>query len=187
MPIHDWSRISSGIFHDFHQTWSIHIKAALNSGLLPKGLSALVEQRAGVFEGDVLTVESFQSLRNRDASAAGSLILQDQPKTTIIRKSGSEFYAQLANQIIIRHRLGRIVAVIEIVSPGNKHSRRAMKEFLEMTLAFLNAGVHLLLLAAGMHIQVPLESTYQSTWASSPEMMRIAVETGVMPEPDAEE
>ena len=36
MPIHDWSRVPSGLFHDFHQSWSIRIKDALNSGRLPK-------------------------------------------------------------------------------------------------------------------------------------------------------
>ena len=43
-----------------------------------------------------------------------------------------------------------------------------------------------LFVATGMHILVPLESTYQSTWKATPEEMRIAVETGVIPEPDAE-
>ena len=31
MPIHDWSRVPSGLFHDFHQSWSIRIKDALNA------------------------------------------------------------------------------------------------------------------------------------------------------------
>jgi hypothetical protein len=44
-----------------------------------------------------------------------------------------------------------------------------------------------LFLVQGMHILVPLEPTYMNTWDASPEEMRIAVETGVMPEPDAEE
>ena len=44
-----------------------------------------------------------------------------------------------------------------------------------------------LFLAEGKHILVPLELTYMSTWEASPEEMRIAVETGVMPEPDADE
>ena len=57
MPIHDWSRVPSGLFHDFHQSWSIRIKDALNSGRLPKGVAALVEQRAGPKESDVLAIE----------------------------------------------------------------------------------------------------------------------------------
>ncbi len=26
MPLHDWSRIPAGLFHDFDQTWAIQIK-----------------------------------------------------------------------------------------------------------------------------------------------------------------
>jgi hypothetical protein len=43
-----------------------------------------------------------------------------------------------------------------------------------------------LFLANSWHVPVPLESTYQATWDASPEDYRVAVETGVMPEPDAE-
>jgi hypothetical protein len=43
-----------------------------------------------------------------------------------------------------------------------------------------------LFLANDVHIAVPLEATYQATWGASPEEYRIAVETGVMPEVDAE-
>ena len=28
MPIHDWSRVDAGIFHDFHQAWTIEIRNA---------------------------------------------------------------------------------------------------------------------------------------------------------------
>src|SRR5206468_8463023 len=37
-----------------------------------------------------------------------------------------------------------------------------------------------------LHVMVPLEPTYQATWDASPEEMRIAVETGHLPEPDAD-
>ena len=43
-----------------------------------------------------------------------------------------------------------------------------------------------LFLANDFHIPVPLEPTYQATWDASPEELRIAVETGVLPEPDAD-
>ena len=61
MPIHDWARIPSGLFHHFHQHWSIAIAVRLNRGMLPKGVSALVEQRSGPKESDVLAVESQES------------------------------------------------------------------------------------------------------------------------------
>jgi hypothetical protein len=44
-----------------------------------------------------------------------------------------------------------------------------------------------LFVAEGMHIKVPLESTYQIAWAACPEAMREAVETGVLPAPEFEE
>jgi len=251
MPIHDWSGVPSGIFHHFHQDWSVEIARSLNRNL-PRGLSALVEQRAGPKEGDVLTVESWsQAKRNRPTESGGVLTL-DPPRTSIIRKTSKEIYADKANRIVVRHRLGRIVAVIEIVSPGNKDSRAALRDFLDKTIVFMRQGVHLLIvdlfppsprdpfgmhkaiwdeiheedfqfpagkdrllasyemgnertayiepigvgdtrpsmplfLSQGMHIQVPLEPTYQSTWDASPEVMRTAVETGIMPDPDADD
>jgi hypothetical protein len=37
MPVHDWTRVEAGIFHDFHTVWAVAIRNALNDGLLPKG------------------------------------------------------------------------------------------------------------------------------------------------------
>jgi hypothetical protein len=44
-----------------------------------------------------------------------------------------------------------------------------------------------LFLASGMHIPVPLETTYCATWDASPEDMRTAVLTGILPETETEE
>src|SRR5207249_10635168 len=57
MPIHDWTRVDANLFHDFHQTWTIAIRNAMNGGLLPKGYSALVEQHAGGLVPDVIALE----------------------------------------------------------------------------------------------------------------------------------
>jgi hypothetical protein len=40
-------------------------------------------------------------------------------------------------RIVVKHDLGRIIAVIEIVSPGNKDSRAALRDFVEKTVDFL--------------------------------------------------
>ena len=45
MPIHDWTRVDAGLFHDFHQSWSVTLRNALNSGGLPPEYFALIEQR----------------------------------------------------------------------------------------------------------------------------------------------
>src|SRR5207237_1642495 len=53
--------------------------------------------------------------------------------------------AKRCNRITIRHPLGRVVCVIEIVSPGNKGRRSALRSFVEKTVEFLRQGVHLLI------------------------------------------
>jgi hypothetical protein len=142
MPVHDWTQVYAGLFHDFHQSWSIYIKNALNAGLLPTGFSALVEQKIGPKEPDVLTVDAFTQQRRGESN--GGLSTMAPPATRIVRKSSKEFYADLANRIVVKHNLGRTIAVIEIVSPGNKDSKRAFKEFLDKSLEFIRSGVHLL-------------------------------------------
>jgi len=250
MPIHDWTRVPAGLFHHFHQDWCIEIARELNRGRLPKGLSALVEQRAGPRESDVLTLER-RSPPGSGGRGNGAVATVERPVTRIVRRTTKEIYSGRANRIVVKHHLGRIVAVIEILSPGNKDSRAALRDFVEKTMEFLSAGIHVLIVdlfppsvrdPLGMHkviwdeileeefafpkgkdrilvsyeigiervayvepvgigdelpdmplcvardvyVMVPLESTYRATWDASPEELRTAVETGVMPEPDAE-
>lgn len=56
----------------------------------------------------------------------------------------SATYARKADRITVRHRHGKIVAVIEIVSSGNKASTREFRNFVEKSAELLRQGVHLL-------------------------------------------
>ena len=56
----------------------------------------------------------------------------------------SEHFAALANRLTIRRGLGRIVAVIEIVSPGNKHDNAAIRNFVRKSVDLIAKGVHFL-------------------------------------------
>lgn len=47
MPLHDWTRVSAGIFHDFHTVLVGDLRTRLNAGLLPPEYDALAEQVAG--------------------------------------------------------------------------------------------------------------------------------------------
>jgi hypothetical protein len=145
MPLHDWARVPAGLFHHFHQDWSIEIARTLNRGRLPKGLVALVEQKAGPKESDVLAIES-RSLPRPQAGDGIGVAMTSPPQTRIVRRTTKDFYADRANRIVVRHHLGRIVAVIEIVSPGNKDTRFAVRQFVEKTIDFLRAGVHVLVI-----------------------------------------
>lgn len=147
MPLHDWTRAPAGLFHDFHQSWSIRIKDALNSDRLPERVFALVEQRSGPKEADVLAIESCDAIdeANRDQEQRGVATIE-RPTTRIVRRATHAAYSQRANRIVIKHHLGRTIAVIEIVSPGNKDSRAALRDFVEKTTDFLRAGVHALVI-----------------------------------------
>jgi len=142
MPLHDWTKVNSGLYHHFHQGWCWEISRALNRGRLPKNLSALVEQRSGFKEPDVVAVEL--ATPDEPSSSSGGVAVFDRPRTRITRLSDDEHYAGKADRIVIRHRLGRIVAFIEIVSPGNKDSGPAIEQFVEKIANALRQGIHVL-------------------------------------------
>ncbi len=144
MPLHDWTRVPAGLFPHFHQEWSIELARGLNRGVLPQGVTALVEQRAGSVEPDVLAIEQ-RPRRTPRADSSGVLML-DPPKTRMTYRTTREIYSGRANRIVIKHHLGRTIAVIEILSPGNKDSRAAIQDFISKTLDFLRAGIHVLLI-----------------------------------------
>ena len=91
MPIHDWTRVPAGLFHPFHQDWSIEIARALNRGRLPSGLSALVEQRAGLREPDVLAIERQGRRRRPKSEGNGGVATVDIPAGTPVEELMKRF------------------------------------------------------------------------------------------------
>jgi hypothetical protein len=142
MPIHDWTRVRANRFHDFHQGWIIAIRNALNRGLLPAGYFALAEQVTGGPEPDVVTL----SVPSRPLAAPGGVDLAASPvRTRHQAQVELDRYAQKADRVAIHHPDGPIVAVIEIVSPGNKSSAHAISQFANKAARFLRSGIHLLI------------------------------------------
>jgi hypothetical protein len=139
MPMHDWTRVEPTIYHHFHQQWTAEISKVLNAGLLPPGLSALIEQHSGGLVPDVLAVERRTPRRPRPGGTATV------PRTRLKVETQGETLLRRANRVAIRHRLGEVVCIIEIVSPGNKASRSAVRSFVAKTCEFLRAGVNVLL------------------------------------------
>jgi hypothetical protein len=141
MPIHDWTRVRANRFHDFHQRWTVTICNALNAGRLPPGYFAMVEQKAGGPEADVITLE----LTPPAGLARGGVAVDLQPpKARFVTRTETANYARKANRITVRHPDGDVVAMIEIVSPGNKDSRPAIRAFARKAVELLQAGVHVL-------------------------------------------
>lgn len=142
MPLHDWIKVNAGLFHHFHQGWCWEISSALNRGSLPEGYTALVEQRSGAKEADVLTIEEKDA--GTESADEGGIAIRAKPQARYVRQSEREYYADKASRVVIRRRLGRVVAFIEIVSSGNKHDALSFKDFCDKIVAAIRGRVHVL-------------------------------------------
>jgi hypothetical protein len=143
MPIHDWTRVDAGTFHDFHQGWTIEIRNRLNSGILPDGYFAMADQRVSGPEPDIV------ALRLRSPQPSGGLSVAVTPpriQQAARVETEAALYARKANRIAIRQGLGRVVAMIEILSPGNKDSKHAVAAFIAKAIDFIRNGLHFLMI-----------------------------------------
>src|SRR5262245_39610551 len=150
MPVHDWTRVNAGIFHDFHHEWVAQIKHALNDALKGTDYYALAEQIAGGVGPDVLTLQhpanglALPDIPTSAGSRGGTALRSAPPKARFHIKNAPKWYASKKKSVTIRHvSEHRVVAVLEIVSPGNKSSRSAMTAFVRKGQDLLAAGVHL--------------------------------------------
>jgi hypothetical protein len=147
MPVHDWTRVEAGIFHDFHVGWIPQIRTALNSGLLPQGYYALAEQHAGRQIADVLTLHASPASREPlplPPATGGTAVAEAPPR---VRRRQTVEPAALARRrtLAIRHVSGhRLIALLEIVSPANKDRASHREEFAAKVVDALDAGVHVL-------------------------------------------
>ncbi len=143
MPIHDWTHVSPGGYHNFHQDWTIEIYRALNRGLLPPGFTAYTDLRVSGWAPGVIAIDT-----EHRASPGGLAVAAAPPSARQIAHVESEAaaYARKANRISIRHDYGQVVAIIEVISPGNKESKHAIGQFVAKAEEFLTNGVNLLII-----------------------------------------
>ena len=147
MPIHDWTRVEPGIFHDFHNAWVMELRNALNGGVLPAGYYALTEQHAGKYITDVLTLQARPNGESSSVSPdSGGLALAEAPPKVRRKLTSAGSLRRLRRTLAIRHVSGhRLVALIEIVSPANKDRAEHVQEFVGKAVAALEHGIHVLL------------------------------------------
>jgi hypothetical protein len=146
MPIHDWTRVDAGLFHAFHQSWVIRLCDALNEGVLPQDYFALPEQTIRGPIPDVLTLRLSSEDQRPNGAARGLAVAVVPPSARVVRRLEEKVYARKADRVTVRHRHGQIVAVIEIVSPGNKSSEAALRAFVQKSSDLIEQGVHLLVI-----------------------------------------
>ena len=152
MAVHDWTRVEAGIFHAFHHAWIEELKRTLNEGGLPENYYALAEQHAARFSPSLLTLQADTSDDAEEglapvASEGGVSLLLSPPRVQVTAETDLEFYRRKQNAVVVRHVSGdRMAAVVEVVSPGNKSGRKALRAFVEKAAELLDRQIHLLIL-----------------------------------------
>jgi Protein of unknown function (DUF4058) len=149
MPIHDWTRVDAGIFHAFHHGWISRFTHALNRELLPNDHYAMAELVSGKFGPEMPRFDRPENdlggFSKDDASESGGVLTL--PKLKPIAETHLGFYRRKQNAIAIRHVSDDgLVAMIEIVSPGNKTGRKPLRAFVEKAADLLDQGIHLLII-----------------------------------------
>jgi len=149
MPIHDWSRVYDGAFHAFHLGWIAELQIALNQGLLPPDYYAMAEQVAGAAVPDVLTLQTVNGHAESwsgEPIAGATAVAVAPPRVADRETLERNVYTSLQRTLVIHHSSDdRIIALIEILSAGNKASNREFHAFLAKAVEALERGYHLLL------------------------------------------
>jgi hypothetical protein len=146
VPVHDWTRVDAGLFHAFHQSWIVKLCDALNRGVLPVDYFALPEQSIRGPIPDVLTLRLASQQQGSTESSAGLAVAAVHPRARLVGRAEESTFARKADRISVRHRHGQIVAVVEIVSPGNKASINELRTFVEKASDLIVQGVHVLVI-----------------------------------------
>jgi hypothetical protein len=142
MPMHDWTRVEAGIYHDVHSVWLYQIRHALNHGVLPGGYYALTDQVVYPLGPDVLALRPPPTAPTGLAGGTATAVSPPAAETTAsAAKSPRRRKYQRPS---VRHVSGdQVVAVIELVSPGSKAAKRDFTAFLDKAVWLLDQGVNL--------------------------------------------
>lgn len=172
MPVHDWTRVYAGCFHDLHQAWIVEIRTVLNSGLLPPGYYAQAEQVTGLGKPDILTLQNSEDDLAEEGltfgeSLQGAVALADHPpKIAYTLEVEADIYAAKADWVVVHHVSDdRVVALIEIVSPGNKHTKSALDRLVKKLDELFLDQRHILLidvLPPGQHDPLGVHESFWS-------------------------
>lgn len=149
MPIHDWTKVDPGIWHHFHHKWIAEIADALNGGRMPRNYYALAEQKAGPFGPDILALQARVPPERNGTPAptgygGGTAVLTAPPKTRFALEETAPPEEPAESAVTIRHKSGdRIVAIIELISPGNKSSDESFNAVVTKIQELLRQNINL--------------------------------------------
>ncbi|MCI0356897.1 MAG: DUF4058 family protein [Planctomycetaceae bacterium] len=144
------------------------IKHTLNHSILPEGYYAMAEQVAGGVIPDVLTLQAVDDVDDAPIAdeEGGTAVAVEPPKVSITARLEQSLYARKANHLVIRHHSSdRVVAILEVISAGNKANRRDFGDLLKKTLDAIQSGIHVLLIDLHAPTSRDPEGLHGAIWA----------------------
>ena len=172
MPMHDWTRVRSGVFHNFHVLWISTITNRLNSGLLPRGYLAMAEQVVGGPEPDVVALQfnDFERLNSGETGRSGGLAVVD--AVALVPPGPRDPQG-------IHKAIWDLVTDQSFELPADRQITIAAYQALPIKTAYIEPialGSLLpdmpLFLHCDFYVQAPLEMTYMDTWNVLPQTLR---------------
>ena len=147
MPLHDWTRLPDHADHEFHGRWIYAICRALNAGVLPPGYSARPEQVTRPAGPDVVTFEMPDppAAAGREPWSAA----EAPPRVAVAAVAPPRPVAQAQKRVTVRFGHASsdpVVAVIELVSRGNKSSTKRFAAFVRKLIRAIDGGIHVLVI-----------------------------------------
>ena len=183
MPMHDWSKVAAGIYHDFHNLWLHGIRHTLNDGLLPPGYYALTEQRTGMIEADLLTLTAPKNQLPPIPDVEEFSLSTEGVATALLERESKVRTRYKTRRVSIRHISDhKVVAVLELVSPENKSSREKYAEFVNKAGRLLEAGIHLLVIDPFAPPRFAKRGLHHSIWRNAARRRKDKVPFAVAPE-----
>lgn len=138
MPLHHWPNTNVP-WRSFHNHWIVRLVEYLNEDLLPPGFQARPTELLVGIEPDVLLLQDADRAESDSPSASPSTL--GQATSTSVLPLPAELPMV---GIYSAYDTTRLVAVIELVSPGNKDRPEAVQGFVEKVVFLLQEGVHVM-------------------------------------------
>jgi hypothetical protein len=146
MPVHDWTKVEAGTFHDFHNRWITHLAETLNDGLLPPGFYALSEQHGNRLIADILTLDTGERPTPAADGGTARLAVAEPEVGQKFVASPKAYYRLARRTLAIRHvSENRVVALVEVLSPGNKDRQQSVEDVAGKVQSAIRQGIHVLL------------------------------------------
>lgn len=142
MPIHDWTRMPGNVFRSFHASWVNRTSDALNSGLLPPDLYSITERVEGDVSPDLLFLPDYSEkneaspVRKRSTTPPAARFQFSTPGDRTTRR---------LRVAVCQAEGDRCLARVEVVLPGHKASRHALRSFVADAVGAIEAGIGLVI------------------------------------------